>query len=96
MIKQIEKPYTCKCKTASRWIKLYSNMNGSYWFKHYGKRYKLDQFLRLSYPMFYEDNEGKTGIIGGYDGEQWYNPYLLEVHPDGEYIRLWEELKGEE
>ena len=38
-----------------------------------------------------EDADGIQAILGGYDSTQWYKPYLIEIHPDGEYIRLWNE-----
>lgn len=62
------------------------------YFIHKGKKYAIGQFMRLLYPIFYEDKEGKTGVIGGYDGTSYYNPYYIEIHPDGEYVRLWKEV----
>lgn len=62
------------------------------YFIHKNKQYAIGQFMRLSYPITYEDKDGKTGVIGGYNSTDWYNPLLLEIHPDGEYVRLWKEV----
>ena len=60
-------------------------------FRHNGKQYAVEQFMRLSYPITYEDENG-INVIGAYDSEQWYKPYLLEMDPNGDYyIRLYEE-----
>lgn len=56
-----------------------------------GRKWALDQFLRLSYPIFWEDEDGYLQFLSGYDGENWYNPILIEIHPDGEYVRVYEE-----
>lgn len=64
-------------------------------FRHNGKVYALNQFMRLSYPIMLENEDGITAVISVYDATQWYKPYLLEIHPDGEYIRLWIEKEME-
>ena len=63
-------------------------------FRHNGKLYALEQFLRLTYPVMLDDDNG-TIIIGGYDGTNYYKPLLIEIHPDGECIRLWNEERKE-
>ena len=62
--------------------------NSITYFTHSGKRYAISQFMRLSYPIMIEEE----GIIGGYDIECSYKPYLLEISDCGEYARLWEEV----
>ena len=64
-------------------------------FKFKGKQYALGQFMRLQYPIMIEDDDWKISVIGAYDCTQSYNPYFIEVHPDGECVRLWEEIKEE-
>lgn len=65
-------------------------------FKHNGKLYALNQFMRLSYPIMIENKDGDVlGIIGGYDSTEWYKPYLIEIDSNGEYIRLWNEKELE-
>ena len=61
-------------------------------FRHGGRVYALDQFLQLSAPIMFEDEDGKLTVIGGYDATEYYHPFLLEVHPNGESVRLWEEI----
>ena len=62
--------------------------NSITYFTHSGKRYAISQFMRLSYPIMIEEE----GIIGGYDIECSYKPYLLEISDCCEYVRLWEEV----
>ena len=91
-----------KYQKSSRWIKIHSRIiksknhslydykeddNSITYFTHSGKRYAISQFMRLSYPIMIEE-----GIIGGYDVETSYKPYLLEISDCGEYVRLWEEV----
>ena len=62
-------------------------------FKHSNKLYALGQFMRLAYPMFFEDENGKTSFLSGYDATEYYYPYLIEIADSGEYVRLYEELR---
>lgn len=79
-------------KTASRWIKIRENTKEQFYFTHYNKRYYLNDFMSLAYPIFWEDEEGKLNHISAYDSTTWYNPYLLEIREYCDYIRLWEEI----
>lgn len=66
------------------------------YFIHKGCQYALDQFMRMSAPITFTDSDGKLTILSGYDCTNFYNPYLLEIHPDGEYVRLWNEVENDE
>lgn len=92
-----------KYQKSSRWIKIqYSTIknrnhslynykeedNSITYFTNSGKKYAISQFMRLSYPIIIED----VAIIGGYDSEMPYKPYLLELSDCCEYVRLWEEV----
>lgn len=61
-------------------------------FRHGGRLWALDEFLRVSWPIYTDAKTGEDVIISGYDGGNYYNPYLLEISDGGEYVRLWEEL----
>ena len=91
-------------KRVSRWIKIQYDMvtsRHSLWdyaennegilthFRHGGRDYAIGQFMRLSPPIFLEDNS----IICGYDATEWYRPYLIEIDEYGEYVRLYEEIQ---
>ena len=65
-------------------------------FRHGGKLYALNQFMGLCYPIMFDDKDGKLTVIGYYDYTNWYNPYLLEVDSNGEYVRLWNEVINDE
>lgn len=68
--------------------------NGLYldYFRWNGRTWAIEQFLRLSFPIFFEEN-GKTQYIAGYDSENYYNPILIEIDEYGEYVRIYEEGK---
>lgn len=96
-------------KRVSRWIAIhfdcitprhslyeYSDDGMLSWFRHNGRKYAIGQFERLAYPIFFDDEDGKLAYLSGYDCTQWYKPYLIEIHPDGECIRLYTEVNKEE
>ena len=45
--------------------------------------------------MFYEEN-GKKQFLSGYDSTVYYYPLEIEISDDGDYIRLYRELKENE
>ena len=61
-------------------------------FRYSGRLYALGQFMRFSYPEFYEDADGKTAYLCGYDCTQWYKPLCCEIDESSQYIRLYEEI----
>lgn len=67
------------------------NPNGLFldYFTFHGKNYAINQFFRLDYPIFFEEN-GKTTYLAGYDSENYYNPILIEIDEYGEYVRIYE------
>ena len=83
----------CKPVTARHSLYDYADSGTLLYFRHGGRVYALGQFFRLTYPEFYDDENGKTGYLSGYDATQWYNPLLIEICPNGEYIRLFQEVK---
>ena len=71
----------------------YNPKNGLYldYFRWNGRNWAIEQFLRLDYPIMWEDKEGKLNFLSGYDSENYYNPILIEIDETGEYIRVYEE-----
>lgn len=61
------------------------------WFRHKDRKYALGQFMKLTHPMFFEDENGKTNYLCGYDCTQYYKPYLIEIDDCGEAVRLYTE-----
>ena len=55
-----------------------------------GRKWAIDQFYRLDYPIMWEE-DSKLNFIGGYDSENYYNPILIEIDEYGEYVRVYEE-----
>lgn len=69
----------------------YNPKNGLYldYFRFGGRNYAIEQFLRIDYPIFFENENGKTSYISGYDSENYYNPIMIEVDDCGEYVRVY-------
>lgn len=88
------KPYNGEYRTISRWIKVRytATSPGHAYFIFMGRRRRIDDFLRLDYPIMWEDKDGKLQHISAYDGTAWWNPELIEIDDSGEYVRVWEEV----
>jgi len=61
------------------------------------RNWAIEQFILMGgmmggAPYFYEDDDGKTGVIGAYDSENYYNPILIEMDEYGESVRVYEEV----
>lgn len=70
--------------------KIYFTSKGGY-IIYLNSRLYLDDIMRLTYPIFYTNDDGKTGTIGGYFATSAFGGYLVEITDDGEYIQLWNE-----
>ena len=79
-------------RTIGRDKGIFENKNGEPFFNWNGRRVYLDTVLRLTYPIMYEDQDGKLGAIGGYIGISNCYGILVEVTCDGEAVQLWEEV----
>lgn len=66
--------------------------NGTYldYFRFNGRKYAIEQFLRLDHPIMFEEND-KLQYLSGYDSENYYNPLLIEIDDSGEYVRCYYE-----
>lgn len=66
--------------------------NGLYcdFFRWNGRNYAIEQFLRLDYPILFEDpSDDKLHFLSGYDSENYYNPILIEFDNSCEYVRIY-------
>ena len=54
-----------------------------------GRKYAIGQFLRLSYPEYFNNEDDKTSYLCAYDSEDWYEPLMIEMDDCCEYIRLF-------
>jgi hypothetical protein len=66
------------------------------YFTYGGTRYALARFLRFGSPWLpveysWTDDDGKMQFLSGYDSENYYNPIMIEIHPDGEHVRVYRE-----
>lgn len=69
------------------------------YFRYKGKNYALDQFYALggvwvgSWPIEYDDGDGKSSYIGAIDMDgDMFHPLYLEVEEGCERIRLYKEV----
>ena len=76
-----------------RYQKIYYNGNGEPYFLRGGRREKFDDMPRLYYPVMVEDADGKLIVISGYIPLSNTCCLFVEVHPDGEMVRLWREIE---
>ena len=59
-----------------------------------GRKWAMEQFLRLpNFPVMWEEN-GKLHWVCGYDAENYFNPIQIEIDEYGEYVRVYEEVKN--
>ena len=62
-------------------------------FRYNGRLYALNQFLnRFGMMGFDKECKEYPKFIAGYDGENYFNPLLIEIDEYGEKVRLWEEV----
>lgn len=60
------------------------------YFTFKGKKYALGQFMRLSHPEFFENEDGKQSFLCGYDCTNYYKPLMLEMTDCGDSVRLFQ------
>lgn len=66
-------------------------------FRHNNRLYALAQFMKLSSPVYFENEDGKLDFCCGYDCTDYSNhPLLINISDGGEYIRLFEEYAESE
>ena len=66
------------------------------YFTFKGKKYAMGQFIRLSYPEFFENEDGKQSFLCGYDCTCYYKPLMMELSDYGDSVRLFEVIESEE
>lgn len=65
-----------------------------YSFIHKGKKYALGQFFKMSYPVFFYDENDKLSYLCGYDSTDYSNKCLeMEMDDACEYVRLFTEVR---
>ena len=60
------------------------------YFTFKGKKYTLGQFMRLSYPEFFKNEDGKQSFLCGYDCTDYYKPLMIEMNDCGDAVRLFQ------
>ena len=75
-------------KTNNRWIKVNTD-NGS--FRHNGKRYHLDDFVRCHNNPWNSGNF--PSYIHGYYAHEYYNPMYIEISKGGDAVKIYRETE---
>lgn len=80
-----------KYRRVSRWIKLCPYASGEdYYFRWHGFRLRLSNCQALTYPEFYDDDDGKTGFLSSYFPFCNTLAIVLEHDYDGSgYVRVY-------
>ncbi len=90
----IKTEYVTKRHSLSDYADFYNTDDGKgilNHFKHNGKSYAIGQFMRLSHPEFFEDDNGKQSFLSGYNCIN-YRTLHIEIDDCGEYCRLYQQI----
>lgn len=81
----------------SRYIRIRLDSTGEEpYFIFNNRRIRINSLEYLTWPEMVRDNDGKVIVIGMYETLCNWGARLFEIHPDGEYIRVWEEVSKDE
>lgn len=80
--------YTETYSRVSRQIRIDYTLNGAPYFRHGGRRYCLNDFMRVN-PFIITARDGETVTICGYEAKNYYKPLFIEIDTAGEYCRLY-------
>ena len=84
--------YPFRLRKWGRVKKIFWDRIGRAYFKRGDMRTYLDTVESLHYPYFYEDENGKYGVISGYEYIGACSPLYVEILNDGESVQLWDEV----
>lgn len=73
--------------------KIFFNNQGSPYFMWNNRKQFFDEIPALTYPVMYEDKNGKIGNIGGYIPLCNWGGVLVEIVNDGEAVQLWNDIQ---
>ena len=74
--------------------KIYFTTDGTPFFIWHGGRVAFDCVERLSYPVFYDTDDGRRDYIGGVYAISNTLAVLVQIDDGGESVQLWEELNA--
>ena len=74
--------------------KIYFNIDGSSYFLWNGRRQRLDDIPRLTYPVFFENEDGKTDFCSGYICLCNWGGVLVQIDDSGEAVQLYDEIQN--
>lgn len=79
-------------KTNNRWIKVNYTLNGKPYFKHKGKRYYLDDFIRC-HDNPWIGTSHYPSYIHGYYAHEYYHPMYIEISKGGDAVKVYRETE---
>lgn len=82
-----------RLRKISKWIKIRYHQDGSPFFIFKQTRYNLDDVMRLSYPIFFDNEDGKTSFLSGYLPLYGLHALLFEIDDCGEFLRVYYEVE---
>lgn len=73
--------------------------NGTFldFFRFNGGTWALNRFIRFGgimggVPPMWEDEHGTLHYLSAYDSEDYYNPIMIELSEECEYVRVYQEV----
>ena len=83
-----------KIRKNGRAKRIYETASGRPYFVWNGQRYHLDDIGRLSYPVFFENENGKTDFCSGYICLCNWGGVLVQIDDSGEAVQLYDEIEN--
>ena len=87
-----QRMYPFRLKKFGRVKRIFGDQRGLAYYRRGNMRTYLVTVERLPYPYFYEDEQGKDGVISGCEYIGAWSPLYVEILDDGEHVQLWEEV----
>ena len=87
------KMYPFKLEKWGRVKSIKWDVYGRPYFRVKNSRVYMDDVLSMTYPYFYDDEDGRLGYISGYYYITYFMSVYVEVLNDGESVQLWTEVK---
>lgn len=97
-IDYLKREYVETYERVSRWIRIDFNGKGEPYFRFRNRRYKLDNFLRTNSSVYsplgnaISNAKGEDVILSGYEADEYFKPYFIELSEYADYVRVYQYL----
>lgn len=88
------KLYGFKLERWGRVKSIFEDAFGRSYFRVKNKTVYLQDIMQMSYPYFYDNEDGKTGYITGYYSITYFFTVYVEILDDGYSVQLWLNPEG--